>query len=103
MIIGVLLLVSLPIYNGVQDHGKELADRMNARNLNQATMLWEIETGQTVASYFANNNDASRLMEVLIAGADGKGPWMSEEPVDPWGNNRSYAIQGGKWQPLGKV
>ena len=96
VIIGILMLIAVPIYQGVQDTAREVADDLNVRNLNQATTMWELTEGVTVGAYLANNNDESRLLSVLV------GEWISE-PVDPWGQGRKYSVVvDGAWQVLGR-
>ena len=96
VIIGILMAVAFPIYQGVQDTAREVADDLNVRNLDQATTMWALTEGVTVQAYLANNNDESRLLSVLV------GEWITE-PVDPWGKGRMYSqVVDGAWQVLGR-
>ncbi len=95
VIIGILVAIAIPIFSGIQETARENTDEANARILNGATAMWMAETGKDMDAV---------TMDFLTDGDDGLGPWLQEEPDDPWGEQdpaRSYSEADGIWAPLG--
>lgn len=99
LIIGTLSMISVPVYNGLQEQAKVSADLANVNSLITATTLWELTTGWTTADYLAVDYDTRMLMENLI-----EDKWIKKEPIDPWNKNRSYidSFLDNEWKPLKK-
>ncbi len=92
VIIGILVAIAIPIYGNIQETARENADLASVRTLNGSTSMWMAETG---------NAQSEVTMVKLTEGDGGYGPWLQEEPEDPWGEDRVYATNiEGIWQPL---
>lgn len=91
VIIGVLVAIAIPIFQGVQERARVNSDLANARILNGATAMWMAET-----------EDATQSAVTMVDLTGGTDPYLQEEPQDPWGAGRAYSTDtNGIWQPLG--
>ncbi len=96
VIIGILTAIAVGIYGNIQENARVSADKANARILNGATAVWSAETGNSMGDV-----DMDALTETEGEGEDEIGPWLQEEPEDPWDDGGEYDHDNGTWEPLG--
>ncbi|KJS14205.1 MAG: hypothetical protein VR67_01690 [Peptococcaceae bacterium BRH_c8a] len=92
VIIGILVAIAVPLYNGTQATARTNADAANVRTINGA-----------VAQFAAENDvDFTNVVTADIA-AGGRliGTFLQEVPEDPWNASRAYTLTDGVAQPLG--